>query len=118
MNMQARASRPPRATPRPRSVAEAALLERVVVARARRVVAVRGVLRLVAAVLLIGIRHRVAARGEVGAGRVPVPGAASAAERCAHQVQMIYLTDDPFVAAWASQKATDLTLLAPEPETV
>ena len=36
--------------------------------------------------------------------------------RLSERHQLIYLSDDPFVAAWASQKATDLSLLAPEPE--
>lgn len=38
--------------------------------------------------------------------------------RLSERHQLIYLSDDPFVAAWAGQKAADLTLLAPEPETV
>ena len=36
--------------------------------------------------------------------------------RLSERHQLIYLTDDPFVAAWASQKTPDLSLLAPEPE--
>jgi uncharacterized protein YhaN len=37
--------------------------------------------------------------------------------RLSERHQLIYLTDDPFVAAWAQQCATDtITLLAPEPE--
>jgi hypothetical protein len=39
--------------------------------------------------------------------------------RLSERHQLIYLTDDPFVGAWANQKANDdLTLLAPEPEAV
>jgi hypothetical protein len=38
--------------------------------------------------------------------------------RLSERHQLIYLTDDPFVAAWASQNTSDLSLLAPEPETV
>lgn len=37
--------------------------------------------------------------------------------RLSERHQLVYLTDDPFVAAWAQQCATDsITLLAPEPE--
>ena len=36
--------------------------------------------------------------------------------RLSEKHQLVYLSDDPFVAAWASQKAPDLSLLAPEPE--
>jgi hypothetical protein len=38
--------------------------------------------------------------------------------RLSERHQLIYLTDDAFVAAWASQHSSDVTLLAPEPETV
>jgi uncharacterized protein YhaN len=38
--------------------------------------------------------------------------------RLSEKHQLIYLTDDPFVGAWASQKGSDITLLAPEPEPV
>ena len=38
--------------------------------------------------------------------------------RLSERHQLIYLSDDPFVAAWASQKAGDVSLLAPEPEPV
>jgi hypothetical protein len=38
--------------------------------------------------------------------------------RLSERHQLIYLSDDPFVAAWASQKDGDVSLLAPEPETV
>ena len=38
--------------------------------------------------------------------------------RLSERHQLIYLTDDPFVAAWASQKVADVSLLAPEPEPV
>ena len=38
--------------------------------------------------------------------------------RLSEKHQLIYLTDDAFVAAWASQHSGDVTLLAPEPETV
>jgi hypothetical protein len=41
-------------------------------------------------------------------------------ERCAHQVQMIYLTDDPEVVTWARRRvgADALSLLEPTAETV
>ena len=38
--------------------------------------------------------------------------------RLSERHQLIYLTDDPFVAAWASQKDGEVSLLAPEPEPV
>jgi hypothetical protein len=36
--------------------------------------------------------------------------------RLSEKHQLIYLTDDPFVAAWASQQASEVTLLAPDAE--
>jgi len=38
--------------------------------------------------------------------------------RLSERHQVIYLSDDPFVAAWASQKDGEISLLAPEPEPV
>ncbi len=38
--------------------------------------------------------------------------------RLSERHQLIYLTDDAFVAAWASQHSSEVSLLAPEPETV